>query len=340
MTFASPLYFLVLLLIPLYIWYEWQKQKNRKEETIQVSVFDDLTAAQGFSLSSYIPHVQHALVIIALILFAFVLARPQNAHEKQDMTKKGIDIILALDVSQSMLAEDLQPNRMEAAKESIRTFIEQIQDDRLGIIIFSGKAFTQSPLTFDYSILTTYLEDISPESINQNIRGLAGTAIGDAILAAVNRFQESEDRTKVLILVTDGDANAGIDPISAAQKAAEENVTIYTIGIGSESGAPIPIVDSLGRTGYATNPDGSPLLAMFNEDSLKELAAIGGGSYFRVDDKQSFHAALQEINQLEKRDITVSTSTAYTEAFYPYLIALSIVLFLYLTLYMFVPVKR
>lgn len=340
MHFATPYYFIILLAIPAYLWFLWHTRKTHTKETIQISVFDDLKKAQSISFYQYLPLIQHILIIIALILFAIVLARPQQAHEKQNITKKGIDIILALDVSQSMLAEDLKPNRMEAAKQSIHTFIEQIENDRLGIIIFSGKAFTQSPLTFDYTILTEYLKNISPESINQRVQGLAGTAIGDAILAAINRFKESENRTKVLIVLTDGDANVGINPITAAKKAKEENIKIYTIGIGSTSGAPIPVTDSFGNTGYARNPDGSLLLAFFNEETLKQIAQIGNGSYFRVDDNQSFRTSLQEINQLQKRDITVNTTTEYTELFYPFLIGLVISVFLYTFLYTFMKVKK
>jgi Ca-activated chloride channel family protein len=339
MNFHSPIYFLVLILIPLYfIFLQWEKNKQ-KNKSIWISVFEDLKTAQGNSWYKYLPWIKNGLIVIIIALFAIVLARPQNSYETKDISKKGIDIIIALDVSQSMLAEDLKPNRLEAAKESIKKFVQQIESDRLGIIAFSGKAFTQSPLTFDYNIITEYIDSISIETINQNVRGLAGTALGDAILAAINRFEQSEDRTKVLILLTDGDANMGINPVTASKKAAKENVKIYTIGIGNESGAPIPIIDRFGNKQILTNPDGSPLLAKFNEESLKKLAQIGDGQYFRVDDSQSFEKALEEIDNLQKREIKISKNKLYTENFYPFLMALGIAVIIYILIERFFLIK-
>lgn len=330
MQLANPIYLIYLIVVPIYIGFLYYKR--RKREAIQISVFSDLKKAQNSSWIKYFPILRHILIILIITFFSISLSRPQNSHEKINANKKGIDIIIALDVSESMLAEDLKPNRIEAAKVSINEFISNIESDRLGIIVFSGVAFTQSPLTFDYSILKEYLTQISTKSINQNVHGLNGTAIGDAILAAVNRFRKSEDRSRVLVLLTDGNANTGADPFIAAQKAKEEGIKIYTIGIGKEGGAPLPITNRFGQKDIARNRDGSIIMATFKEDDLKKIADIGDGRYFRASDNLKFKQIMREINLLEKQDIETEVSTEYTQNFMPFLFTLFILFFIYIVL--------
>ena len=337
MQLANPNYLLCLAIIPIYIGFLYYKRKRR--EAIQISVFADLKKAQNSSWLKYLSLLNHILIILIIIFFSISLARPQNAHEKKNVNKKGIDIILALDVSESMLAEDLKPNRIEAAKVNINEFINNISSDRLGIVVFSGVAFTQSPLTFDYNILKEYLTQISTKSINQNVIGLNGTAIGDAILASVNRFRKSEDRSKVLILLTDGNANAGADPFIGAQKAKEEGIKIYTIGIGKKGGAPMPIINRFGKKDVARDRNGSVIMATFKEDDLKKIANIGDGEYFRASDNLKFKQIMREINLLEKQDIDVEVTTEYSENFMPFLITLFILFFIYIILNGFRAVK-
>ena len=248
------------------------------------------------------------------------------------MSKEGIDIIIALDVSESMLAEDLKPNRIEAAKGHIKNFIKELESDRAGIVVFSGQAFTQSPLSFDYNILEEYLNQISTGSINQRVRGLNGTAVGDAILAAINRFKKSEERSKVLILLTDGDANTGVNPEIAAKMARKEDIKIYTIGIGKEGGAPIPYIDQLGRKQYARDWRGRQVITTFNEKALKSIADIGKGHYFRADNASSFKKIFKDINEMEKQKIEINTVTEYSENFLPFLYATFGVFFMFLVL--------
>ncbi len=331
MQLANPIYLLCLIFIPIYIGFFYYKRKKR--EAIQISVFSDLRKAQNTSWSKYFPLLKHILIILIIIFFSISLARPQNSHEKRNVNKKGIDIIIALDVSESMLAEDLKPNRIEAAKVSINEFIGNIESDRLGIIVFSGVAFTQSPLTFDYNILKEYLTQVSTKSINQNIHGLNGTAIGDAMLAAVNRFRKLENRSKVLILLTDGNANTGADPFIAAQKAKEENIKIYTIGIGKKGGAPLPIINRFGKKDVARDRRGRVVMATFKEDDLKKMASIGNGKYFRASDNLKFKQIMREINLLEKQDIETEITTEYSENFMPFLIALFVLFFIYIILF-------
>jgi Ca-activated chloride channel family protein len=330
MKFFHPQFFIILLFIPVYFWLIWRSRK--RHEAVQVSVFEDLKKSNRRNFAAIVPYINHCLIVLLLLFFAVTLARPQSLHQKEELSKDGIDIIIALDVSESMLAEDLQPNRIEAAKEQIKSFVSNLTTDRLGIIVFAGQAFTQSPLTFDYDILTQYLNDISTNSIDQGVRGLNGTAIGDAILAAVNRFKKSEDRSKVLVLLTDGDANTGVDPLIAAEMAKKDNIKIYTIGIGSDGGAPIPVKDALGRKQYAQNPDGTLYKTAFNEDKLKQIAKMGGGLYFRVDQTKSFKDVFDSINKLEKRPIKVNTLTDATDNFYPFLLVLFLIFLAYLSL--------
>ena len=339
MHFANPFYFTFLLFIPLYLGMIWYRWKHRKKETIWISVFQDLKKARGFSLAPYLIWLQHILIISLIILFTIALARPQGEHEKQKMSKDGIDIIIALDVSESMLAEDLQPNRIEAAKVHIKNFIEGLEHDRAGIIVFSGQAFTQSPLSFDYNILTEYLDQISTDSINQHVRGLNGTAIGDAILAAINRFKKSEDRSKVLVLLTDGDANTGVHPEIAAKAARKEDIKIYTIGIGKEGGAPMPYYDMMGNKQYARDRRGNVVLSTFNEPALKQVAEIGDGRYFRASDDVSFQKIFDDISEMEQKKIEINTVTEYSENFMGWVYGVLGVFFLFILLNLIRPLK-
>ncbi len=329
MNLANPQFLYFLIFIPIYLFLIYGNKK--KPEGISVSVFRDLQIAKGKKKNIY-KYLKHGLIILLIIFWSISLARPQGQHEKTELGKKGIDIIIAIDVSGSMLAEDLNPNRIEAAKYSLGKFIDNLEDDRLGIVVFAGQAFTQSPLTFDYNILEEYIKNISVDSINKNVRGLSGTAVGDAILSGVNRFKESEDRTKVLVVITDGDANTGIDPQIAAKKAHEENIKVYTVGVGQEGGAPLPVTDMFGRKTYAKNKDGSVAMATFNEGALQDIAKAANGKYFRAGDNKSFDKVMAEINSLEEREVKVNVISEYSENFMPFLWILNILFIFYLGL--------
>ncbi len=337
MHFANPEYLVLLIFIPIYLGWKWYRRKNR--EAIQISVFEDLKKAQGWSFWRYSSFLKSVLIVVYIALVTVAIARPQGEHEKQKISKEGIDVIVALDVSESMLAEDLKPNRIEAAKEQIKKFVSGLKTDRAGIIVFAGQAFTQSPLSFDYNILTEYLDQISTDSVNQRVRGLGGTAIGDAILAAINRFRDSEDRSKVLILLTDGDANTGADPKIAAAMARKKGIKLYTIGIGKEGGAPLPISNMFGQKQYARNRDGSIMMATFNEAALKKVAEIGNGRYFRASDDNSFARIFEDIARMEQKDIEIETVVEYTENFMPFLYAAFGAMVMYLVLVGAKPLK-
>ncbi len=336
--FQNPEYLYLLLLIPVYVFFLVYTRK-KGGVGFYVSVFDDLLKSNKWTLGYILEIVRIILVVCIFLLFVITLARPQVLHTTRHITKTGIDIVMALDVSESMLAEDLKPNRIEAAKNALRKFIATRKSDRVGIVIFAGAPFTQSPLTFDYNVLDYYLKNISTNSIDQSSYGASGTAIGDAILAAVNRLRNANNnedkddaenkRSKIIVLLSDGDANVGIDPKIAAYKAKEEGIKIYTIGIGKEGGAPIPVPVSNGRRVYAQNPDGSVYKAEFNEEALREIANITKGKFFRVDDQKSFDDALKDIDNLEKTEAKLSTKTNTQDRFTPFLYVLYIFISLF-----------
>jgi Ca-activated chloride channel family protein len=260
-------------------------------------------------------------ITCAIIFLTIALARPQNVTEEKSVSKNGVDILIAIDVSESMLAEDLQPNRMEAAKKYIDGFVSNLESDRVGLEVFAGKPFTQSPLSFDYNVIRYYLSEISTDNIDQRRRGLNGTAIGDAILSAVNRFKNSKDRTKVLILLTDGEANVGVDPVFAAEHARANGLKIYTIGLGKKEGAPMPIGMRNGRKIYARNPDGSLYKSIFDEQSLKDIAQVSGGQYFWAGSNDALEKTFNTISKLEKKEYKAEVAIKKEDIFWPWLMA-------------------
>jgi Ca-activated chloride channel family protein len=338
MTFADPHFFWLFTIgALLLIWLIFL----RKRRTIMFPFAKWFHKSGSFSGKS-LKMIRGLLMVIAFTLFVIVLARPQLGTTTEQITEESLDILLAIDVSESMLAEDLKPNRLEAAKTVLDDFLTRIEGNRVGIIVFSGKPFTQSPLTFDTNIIREYLGNITTDSIQQTVRGLNGTAIGDAILAAANRFESGEDeaknaeadeeseRSKVLILLTDGEANTGVDPIIAANYAKENNIKIYTIGMGQEGGAPLYTRDILGNRQVARDRNGRVIMSTFDEAALKEIATIVNGKYFRADDNQALQVIFEQIEELEKTEIEVNATTIYNDRYQPFLAALIIVLLLLL----------
>lgn len=256
---------------------------------------------------------------LAVIFLIIALARPQKISEEHKITKNGVDILIALDVSESMLAEDLKPNRIESAKKYIENFVSGLKTDRVGLEVFAGKTFTQSPMSFDYNVVKYYLSEISTDSINQQIFGLNGTAIGDAIISAVNRFKNSPERTKIIILLTDGEANVGVDPVFAAEHARTNNIKVYTIGLGKKEGALMPIGAKNGKTIYARNRDGSLYKTKFDEKTLKDIANVSGGRYFWAGNNQSLKKSLKTIGDLEKKEYEAETVVKQKDLFWDWL---------------------
>lgn len=234
--------------------------------------------------------IPDVLLTIAAALILVALARPQRSNEKVEQWTEGIDIMMAIDISQSMQIEDFEPNRLESAKEVARNFINGRVQDRIGIVVFSGDAFSLTPLTTDYALLNSYINEMNFDMIENR-----GTAIGSALAVVTNRMRESESKSKVCILLSDGDNTAGnIDPITAAELAASFNIKIYTIVVGREGLVPFG-KDYFGRPHMVENT--------VDETTMRRIAEIGSGEFFRVTDEQALAQVFAKINQYEKAEI-------------------------------------
>jgi Ca-activated chloride channel family protein len=246
------------------------------------------------------------LLGIIVILLLIGLARPQRTNEKVEQWTEGIDIMLAIDISQSMQIEDFTPNRLEAAKNVARDFIKGRIQDRIGLVVFSGDAFSLTPLTTDYNLLYSYLNELSFDMIESR-----GTAIGSALAVVTNRMRESESKSKVCILISDGDNTAGnIDPITSAELAAAYNIKIYTIVVGKEGLVPYG-KDFFGRPNMVNNT--------VDETTMRKIADLGGGEFFRVTDNKALQQVFQKIDQYEKAEIKETRFKDTTDFYFVYL---------------------
>lgn len=257
----------------------------------------------------WLRHAPFVLRVAAFSLMIVALARPQGVEEQSKTNAEGIDIMLAIDISGSMLARDFQPDRLTAAKEVAGSFIADRHGDRIGLAVFAGEAFTQSPLTTDKSTLQTLLARVRSGVIED------GTAIGNGLATALNRLRESEAKSKVVILLTDGVNNRGeISPLMAADIAADMGIKVYTIGVGKRGKAPYPAIDMFGNMTYQM------MEVEIDEKTLSEIASRTGGKYFRATDKQKLKAIYDEINQMEKSKVEVTDLTIYHEEWVPLLL--------------------
>ncbi len=281
--------------------------------------------------TSYFVHVPDILKIAGVLLLIIALLGPRQVKKETREKIKGIDIVMALDLSGSMQAGDLEPNRLEAAKDVCRQFINGLANDRVGLVVFAGKAFTQCPLTIDYEIVKNFINEVDLQTVR-----IDGTAMGDAVITAINRL-ESSAGSKVIILTTDGVNNRGLPPIDAASASAHKNIKLYTIGIGKKGGAPMMYTDRRGVKRQAVDRrTGKPLKwEEPDEKTLKKMAAMTGGRYFRATNKNELKKIYDLIGKLEKKEIKVKTYNRHEEKFYPFLIAGFICLLLALLLEVF-----
>ena len=342
MEFANPQYLWLISIIPILFGIKYLYQIKTTKPAIFLSVFEDAKKSTRLSWYKILPIIKNILLTLAFGFIIIALARPQKINEETKITKNGIDILITIDVSESMLAQDLKPNRIEAAKAYISEFIKKLTADRVGLLVFAGKPFTGSPMTFDYDVVDFYVQEISTEMVNQRVRGLSGTAIGDAILSGVNRLANNPERSKVLILLTDGEANVGaVDPIFAAEHARAQGVKIYTIGIGNREGVPIPIgIDQNGKNIYARNLDGTLQKTNLDEKTLQQIAQISGGTYFYAGDNQSLEKVFTQIQNLEKKEYETQSAVTYEEKYWPYLCIGYLLLITYSLLYFYITIKK
>jgi Ca-activated chloride channel homolog len=303
-SFASPVYLYALLVIPLLVaWYV----RRHKEDTSDIR-YSTLLPFRSLKpgLRERLRHLPFALRMLGLAALAIALARPQTTASSQNIYAEGIDIAMLLDISTSMLAEDFQPNRVEAAKEVAQHFIDGRQNDRIGLVIFAGQSFTQCPMTLDYRVLKNLLRQVKPGMVED------GTAIGMAIAQGVNRLKDSKAKSKVMILLTDGMNNRGeIDPLTAAQIAKTFNIRIYTIGVGTVGEAPYPV-----QTPFGIRYQNIPVDV--DEKTLAQIADMTDGRYFRATNNKALRQIYDEIDKLEKTRVEVKAYRSYTELFYPW----------------------
>ncbi len=309
MHFASPHYlWLLTLLAPMIAYYVWRTMQGGA--AIQISTVEGVARAPK-SVRYYLRHLPFALRAAAFGLLVVALARPQQIEQNVRTSSEGIDIMLVIDVSASMLARDFEPDRITAAKEVAGSFISDRYGDRIGLVAFAAEAFTQSPLTTDQSTLQTLLAQIRSGLIDDS-----GTAIGNGLATAINRLRESDAKSKVVILLTDGVNNRGeITPITAAEIARAQNIRVYTIGVGTEGMAPYPAVDMFGNITFVKQK------VEIDEKTLTAMAEMTGGRYFRATDNAKLKAIYDEINQLEKSKVEVTEHLSYHEQFLAWVLA-------------------
>jgi len=291
MTLANPYYlYLLLLIIPAVAWYVMHRKK--RYATLQVS---NSFAFEGLKRSwkNRLEHIPFVLRMMAFVLIILVLCRPQSSNSFQNVTTEGIDIIIALDISSSMLAEDLRPNRLEAAKKVASNFISGRPNDNIGLVLFAAESFTQCPLTTDHTVLLNLFGSIKSGLIED------GTAIGLGLANAVSRIKDSQAKSKVIILLTDGSNNRGdIDPITAAEIAKTFGIRVYTIGVGRKGKAPYPFQTAYGIQYQNIDVD-------IDEPPLRQIAQTTGGEFYRATSTNSLSSIYQKIDQLEKTKMNV-----------------------------------
>lgn len=317
-TFADPGYLWLLLVVPVIItYYIFRSSKNTPSFRLS-----SLTFLSGLrpGLRFYMKHVLFSLRMIALVMVIVIIARPQSTDKWQNISSEGIDIMLAIDISGSMLARDFTPDRLEAAKNVATEFITGRPSDRIGLVIFSGESFTQCPLTTDHAVLINLMREMQSGMIED------GTAIGLGLATAINRIKESSATSKVIILLTDGVNNRGeIAPLTAAEIAQTLGLRVYTVGVGTRGMAPYPV----------QTPTGTRFQNMqveIDEDVLQQIAGMTGGKYFRATDNESLKRIYEEIDTLEKSIIDVQEYSRKNEEYLLFALILVSVLFIELLL--------
>ena len=312
-AFGQPQFFYLFILIPVLI--AWKILKGKSQQAaINISSVSGLQNISSWK--NVFRHIPFVLRLLALVCIIVALARPQTRNDEQLTEGEGVDIILCIDVSGSMTAQDFTPNRMEAAKRVASEFVDQRSTDRIGIVIFSGESFTQCPLTTDNAVLKSQIEQIRNGLLED------GTAIGSGLATSVDRLRTSTAKSKVVILLTDGINNGGlIDPGTAKEIAKRFNVKVYTIGVGTDGYAPTPVSTPMGIVMQNEK-------VAIDEKLLTNIAAETGGRYFRAKDNASLKNIYNEIDKLEKSKVQITKYTRFSEKFYPFVFAALLFLFL------------
>jgi Ca-activated chloride channel family protein len=320
--FAHSEYLYALYLIPfviLLIWISVRKQNQLLEKFADTKLHKIL-----FPLKSRVKvFFKNGLIVFAIILLIFALANPQIGSKIEEVKQVGIDVYILLDVSLSMKAEDIKPNRLEKAKHEISKLIQRLQGDRIGLIVFSGKAFVQFPLTTDYSAANLFLSAVSVKTVPQ-----PGTAIGPAVELALNSFKKDEETQKAIVIITDGEDHEG-DLEAVVEKSNNIGVKIYAIGLGSPQGVPIPIYNSAGRqSGYKKDRNGNVVLTKLDESTLQEITSRGNGKYYRgSNNEDELEMIYKDLASLEGSEFGATKITEYEDRYYYFLIPAILILF-------------
>ena len=303
-TFAQPIFFALLLLIPFMIWWQWRSKKN-DSPALRLTTLGGIDRAAAGGKAKLRP-VLFMLRIIALLSLCIALARPQSSNTTENIDSEGIDIVLAMDVSGSMVAEDFKPNRIEAAKAVALKFVDQRPTDRIGLVIFSGESFTMCPITIDHNVLKEQIAQVKNGMI------MDGTSIGMGLATAVDRLRFSKGKSKVIILMTDGVNNMGlIDPVTALEIAKAYKIRVYTIGIGTIGQAIMPVQTPMGIQKQMVPVE-------IDEPLLKKIAGETNGKYFRATNNKTLEGIYKDIDKLEKTRVDITSYKHYAELFFPF----------------------
>lgn len=315
MSWANPELLALLVIVPALIVAIWATRRMRRGLLLStVRLARPLSSPRA----KLVPMALWGLRLAGIALIVLALARPQWGQTYMEETQLGVDIMLALDISGSMRAEDFQPgNRLVAAKQVIDDFVTKSQGNRLGLVIFAGRSITSVPLTTDHPVLRESLAKVDFTSIKQD-----GTAIGDAIGNSLYRLKEENTKGRVIVLFTDGENNSGyLDPIKAAAMARVKGVRIHTIAVGKPGGAPIPLINAFGQKVYLRNSEGQLILPQIDEAVLKRIADVTGGKYFRATDTDTLRQVYAEINKMEKTPFEVKKHVVFEERYHAWLLA-------------------
>jgi Ca-activated chloride channel family protein len=324
---AQPYFLLLLLLLPFLLWYFYREQKQRSV-VFRISTTEGIKGIPTSWKVKWRP-VLNVLRSIAFVAFVIALARPQKTNVSESIDSEGIDIVLSMDISGSMMAEDFKPNRLSAAKENAIKFVDARPTDRIGLVIFSGESFTQCPITIDHNVLKEQISQIESGMLQD------GTAIGDGLATAVNRLRDSKGKSKVIILMTDGINNLGkVGPELALEIAKAYHIKVYTIGIGTMGQALMPM-----QTPFGVKKEMVPV--QIDEPLLKKIATQTGGQYFRATGNSKLESIYQSIDKLEKTSVQVNAYKHYAELFFWFaftgVVALTLEIILSLTLFRRLP---
>lgn len=319
--FSHPEYLYILFLIPIIIglfWFATILQKRAINRFGNIETLKQLMPGASFKRG----WLKIIILSTAIFLIILGLAGPQFGSKLTEVKRKGIEMIIALDVSNSMMAEDIQPNRLERAKQAISRLVDKLSDDRLGLIVFAGDAYVQLPITNDYISAKMFLSSINPGIVPKQ-----GTAIGSAINLAASSFSPQSETSKVIVVISDGE-NHEDDPVEAAKKANEQGIYVYAIGIGSPQGSPIPAPSQDGQASFLKDKDGNVVVSKLDEETLSKVAVAGNGKYIRATNTQlGLLPLFDEINKMQKTEMKEKIYSEYDDQF-QYLFATALILLL------------